>query len=389
MKGQTQRTVTASLTAPVTVGRAAGLLLLALVSLALAPPPRTADGGSSGEDVGAGTSAPNPRASENRPFPASGFLRGMTVSCPRHGEIWASPSMTESLRELTALGVEWVAIHPYARVRRDGSLYSAPAAETRYLAGAVEIARAEGIHLFWKPHLAYWGSFEWRGDIAFGDDEAAWRRFFDGYHSFIIDQARFAEAAGVPLLAVATELEATTHREKEWREILTAVREVYSGHLTYAANWDRLDRVPFWDAVDWIGVQAYFPLSDRPDPDRAALEAGWTRHLRDLEQLSRRHGKKVLFTEIGYDRSDSAALEPWKRGASPSPAARELRRRLLEVALERLPREPWLAGMFWWKWMPGHPYAWDRGDRDFSMRAEEAREALSRHWTPRRPVTAR
>jgi hypothetical protein len=297
--------------------------------------------------------------------------------------------MTESLRDLAALGVEWVAIHPYARVRRDGSLYSVPAAETRYLAGAVEIARAEGIHLFWKPHLAYWGSFEWRGDIAFGDDEVAWRRFFDDYRSFIVDQARFAEASGVPLLAVATELDATAHREAEWRRIFAAVREVYSGRITWAANWDHLDRVPFWDAVDLIGVQAYFPLSDRSDPDRAALEAGWTRHLETLGKLSRRLGKKVLFTEIGYDRSEAAAREPWKRGWSADPGARELRRRLLEVALDRLPREPWLAGMFWWKWMPGYPEHWDRGDRDFSMRAEEAREALARYWAPRRPRTAR
>ena len=376
MKGQTHRSVIAASPAPVAVGFATGLLGLALVLLALAPaaPPTPRTSG---------------RISGDRPFPASGFLRGMTVSCPRYGPIWASPAMTESLRELAGLGVEWVAIHPYAGVRRGGHVRATPAAETGYLDGAVEIAREEGMRLFWKPHLAYWGSFDWRGDIEFGDDEPSWRRFFDGYRSFIVDQARFAETVGIRLFAVGTELEGTTHREREWREIVAAVRAVYSGHLTYAANWDRLDRVPFWDAVDWIGVQAYFPLSDRTDPDRAALEAGWVRHLRELEELSRRHGKKVLFTEIGYDRSETAASEPWKRGASPSPEARELRRRLMDVALARLPREPWLAGMFWWKWMPGHSSIWDRGDRNFSMRAVEAREALSRHWASKRPVTAR
>lgn len=297
--------------------------------------------------------------------------------------------MAESLRELTALGVEWVAIHPYAGIRRDGSMRVTPAAETGYLPGAVQIAREGGVRLFWKPHLAYWGSFEWRGEIEFGDDAAAWRRFFTGYRAFIVDQARFAESSGVSVFAVGTELEATTHREKEWREILAAVREVYSGRITYAANWDRLDRVPFWDAVDWIGVQAYFPLSDHADPDHRALEAGWQSHLTQLEALSRKTGKQVLFTEIGYDRSSGAAFEPWKRGDADTEHARTLRTRLLEVALERLPRERWLAGMFWWKWMPGHPYRWDRGDRDFSMRAPEAREALLRFWGPRqRPETS-
>lgn len=320
---------------------------------------------------------------------AATFLRGMTVSCPRSGQIWATASMTEALRELAALGVEWVAIHPYAGIRRDGSMRFTPAADTGYLPGAVEIARKKGIHLFWKPHLAYWGSFAWRGEIGFGADEGAWRRFFDGYRAFIVDQARFAETSGVRLFAVGTELDATTHREAEWRRIVAEVRKVYSGRITYAANWDRVDKVPFWDAVDWIGVQAYHPLSERENPDRAALVVGWDSHLRELEKLSRQTGKKVLFTEIGYDRSADAAREPWKRGDADSEPARALRARLIEVALERLPREPWLAGIFWWKWMPGHPYAWDRGDRDFSMRATEAREALARFWGPREESAAR
>lgn len=336
-----------------------------------------------GETLTAGAPAPQPRTVAALPS----FLRGMTVSCPRYGQIWASASMTESLRELSALGVEWVAIHPYAGIRRDGSMRVTPAAETGYLPGAVQIAREEGIHLFWKPHLAYWGSFEWRGEIQFGEDEKAWQRFFDGYRRFIVDHARFAEASGIQLFAVGTELEATTHRETEWRRIVAEVRQVYSGRLTYAANWDRVDKVPFWDAVDWIGVQAYHPLSDRQTPDRGTLVTGWESHLRELETLSRRTGKKVLFTEIGYDRSTRAALEPWARGTAErgvdSDEARALRARLIEVALERLPREPWLAGIFWWKWMPGHPYRWDRGDRDFSMRAPEARQALERFWGPR------
>lgn len=130
------------------------------------------------------------------------FLRGMTVSCQGYGRIWGSGEMTETLAELSRLGVGWASIHPYAGVRRDGSVRFEPAARTGYLGRAVEMARAAAVELFWKPHLAYWGSFEWRGEIAFGDEEARWRRFFVGYQAFILDQARFAEAAMVPLFAV-------------------------------------------------------------------------------------------------------------------------------------------------------------------------------------------
>ena len=124
------------------------------------------------------------------------FHRGVIVSCPRAGQIWGSPQMAESLQELQTLGVKWISIHPYAGVRSDGTIRFRPTAEIGYLARAVDLVNSAGMKLFWKPHLAYWGSFQWRGAIDFGDDQQAWRRFFDGYRGFIVDQARFAEGSG-------------------------------------------------------------------------------------------------------------------------------------------------------------------------------------------------
>ena len=275
------------------------------------------------------------------------------------------------------MGVDWIAIHPYAGIARDGRLRFRTAAATDYLPRAVEIAAAAGIELFWKPHLAYWGSFDWRGDIQFGADEVAWDRFFSSYAEFIVDQARFAENAKVDLFAVGVELERTTHRETDWRRIIAAVRAVYSGRITYAANWDSLERVPFWDAVDLIGVHAYFPLSGDAAPDRKSLWAGWNEPLDALRELSRQHGDKpVLVAEIGYSRSADAAREPWVPRNENRPEVRSLRKDLMEIALERIEAEAFVAGMFWWKWIPGD----DRWDRDFSMKDSEARQALERFW---------
>lgn len=321
-----------------------------------------------------GPVAPNARAGE--PDARAGFMRGMVVSCPRYGEIWGSADMAESLEELAKLGVDWVAIHPYGGVRKTGEIRWQPAAETGYLDRAVELVRAAGMGLFWKPHLAYWGSFAWRGDIGYGNDPSAWRRFFAAYEDFIVDQAIFAEAAGAPLLAVGVELEGTTGHEADWRRIIARVRRVYTGRLTYAANWDSLDRVPFWDALDVIGVHAYYPLSDRADPTPEEILDAWSGHLAELGHLAGQHRMPVVLAEIGYPRSLAAASRPWEADLDDSPEALELRRRLMEVALERLERESWLEGMFWWKWLPG-PAPWDR---DFSMKDPEARQLLAELW---------
>lgn len=307
------------------------------------------------------------------------FLRGMTVSCPGYGRIWGSSTMDASLEELAELGVNWVSIHPYAGVRRDGSVQYQPAMRTGYLERAVELADKHGIELFWKPHLAYWGSFEWRGTIAFGENEVRWRRFFDQYREWIVDQARFAEVHGVSLFSVGLEYEATTGHEAEWRRILAEVRRVYTGRITYSANWDRLNDVPFWDAVDVIGVQAYFPLSREDDPSREAILQGWQGPLRTLQDLSRRHDKPILLAEIGYDVSPEAARQPWLTQSRNTERHRALRLRLMEVALETLEGQDFIEGMFWWKWIPG-----ERRHRDFAMQPPEVQEVLRQAWGPRK-----
>ncbi len=304
------------------------------------------------------------------------FMRGVIVSCPRFGQIWGSPEMTTTVEELSELGVEWISIHPYGGVRRSGEVRHWKAAETGYLDRAVEIVREAGMKLFWKPHLAYWGSFEWRGAIDFGDNQTAWKRFFEDYEEYIVDQAKFAQKAGVELFAVGVELEGTTKFEAEWRRIVERVRTHYKGQILYAANWDSLERVPFWDALDVIGVHAYFPLSGGTDPDTAAIRSAWDGPLATLDALSRRHDKPIVFAEIGYNRSHRAAIAPWEYEMHDTPESRELRRRLMDVALERVESAESVHGMFWWKWIPGN----SRWDRDFSMRNPEARDALSESW---------
>jgi hypothetical protein len=300
----------------------------------------------------------------------------MTVSCPRWGEIWGTPAMAEAVAELKSLGVEWVAIHPYGGIRKNGRVMFEDPAVTGYMLRAIPISAHAGMKIFWTPHIAHWGTFEWRGSIDFGDDAEAWKRFFTDYEAFIVTHARFAQEKKLPLFSVGIEYERTMRFEKEWRRIIAEVRKVYRGRITYAANWDGIERVPFWDAVDLIGVQAYFPMAGGQTPSDRELADAWKSIWERLEKLSKKHGgKKILFNEIGYPRSRKAAIEPWVPDMDDSPAALLLRKRLLDVAFEELDH-PLLEGAFWWKWIPGDT----RWDRDFSMRDREAIESLSAHW---------
>lgn len=103
--------------------------------------------------------------------------------------------------------------------------------------------------------------------------------------------------------------------DRHWRTVVSAVRRIYHGQLTYAANFDQYDRVGFWDALDLIGVNAYFSLRRGLGPaDLPTLERGWAEVLDDLEAFRAGAGlqdRPVLFTEIGYTYRRHSTIEPW------------------------------------------------------------------------------
>ena len=48
--------------------------------------------------------------------------------------------------------------------------------------------------------------------------------------------------------------------KKQWVQLINKTRTIYKGQLTYAANYDNYHEVDFWEHLDFIGINAYFPL---------------------------------------------------------------------------------------------------------------------------------
>jgi hypothetical protein len=315
-------------------------------------------------------------------------IRGVTISCQTWGWEWGSDGFGDELDDLAALGANWVAIHPYARIGADGAVGSLrqrvdPMDPPSWLVRPVAAARERGMALLIKPHLAYWGSpFGWRGEIHFEEAEAR-ARFWREYSEWILALARCTRGAAA--FCVGTELDRTLADESEWRELIRRVREVTDARLTYASNWDRFTEVPFWDALDAIGIQAYFPLSESESPQPDELRAGWQRVLAPLRELHARTGKPIVFTELGYHATPQAARMPWSDGrrghgqrVEVVDSARELQRLCLQVGLEVLEREKdWLRGVFLWKWFVGEP---GHDDESFVLDTPALRAVIQAAW---------
>ncbi len=238
-------------------------------------------------------------------------------------------------------------------------------------------AHARGIKVLLKPHI--WTRSGWSGSIAMKSDED-WAAWFQAYREFILHYADLAEQSGAEALAVGTELGGTTKREREWRSIIADVRGRYHGSLVYCANWaEDLSRTNFWDALDWIGVQAYYPLSDRREPTTAELIEGWRRPLAELEQLSRIWGKPVILTEVGYHSLDTAASRPWEWDLEGN-LSLATQARCYEALFSALAEHPAVDGVFIWKWHPDYARAGGPADTEYSPQRKPAEAVLARGY---------
>ncbi len=292
----------------------------------------------------------------------------------------------EAFDRLAELNVNWISQTPFGWQRgadapevilvTSGRVWWGESDE-----GLVETARRarlRGIRTVLKPHI--WirdrGNGQWRGTIDFPTG-AEWGQWWASYRRFILHYAELAEASGMEALCIGTELRSTVlNRPGEWRRLIADVRAVYRGELTYSANWYReFEEVPFWDALDYIGIQVYFPLADSTGGavTLASLKAAWAPYVERIEAVQQRVGKPVLFTEVGYRSTADTAAEPWV-WRSRAPMDFELQATCYEAMFQVFWNRPWFAGAHIWKWFP-------EGSRRFGGRRARRRE---RGFTPQR-----
>lgn len=234
--------------------------------------------------------------------------------------------------------------------------------ETR--AGAkqyIETLKKSNIKIMIKPQIWVWHG-EFTGHIEMLN-EADWQNFENSYSSFILEYAALANQTNAELFCIGTELESFINQRPEyWHQLIIEIRKIYKGQLTYAANWDEFKRTPFWSQLDYIGVDAYFPVSDKRTPTVQECVAGWQKHKALIKSVSEAHGKPVLFTEYGYRSMDFTGKAPWNSDHTNTSLNLEGQVNATQALYEAFWNEDWFAGGFVWKWF--HNYEQSGGEKD-------------------------
>ncbi|GAA4381396.1 glycoside hydrolase family 113 [Hymenobacter koreensis] len=311
------------------------------------------------------------------------------------GVSWvASDSTTEAqILELKRCNVTWITQTPFGWQTDSASpeVILSTGRRRAYwgeadsgLVHTARLARQHGISTMLKPHIWLRTRGQWPGQIQMRTP-AEWQQWFASYTAFILHYAKLAEQNRMEALCIGTELRHTSvGHEQQWRQLIKQVRQVYRGKLTYAANWhDEYELIQFWDALDYIGIQAYFPLSKAANPDTATLRRAWQPYVQEIAGVQRRFNRPVIFTEAGYRAIPAAAAAPWEwpNARQPAPIDTAAQAACYEAMFRASWQQPWFAGVFIWKWFPGlRPDSPPRRRADFTPQHQPAEQVMARWY---------
>lgn len=282
-----------------------------------------------------------PRIQADAPYPKVFFQKGVSFSA-EFPNPYASPGARQMLRALRDDGVNAVALVPYGGMQLGSPEIQGFGRHSwesdEGLRELTRMAHAIGMKVMLKPGIWIRGG-HFGGEIEFSSPVSR-DEWFDNYGRFIERYAKLAAENHVDLFCVGGEFIRMSAFDGKWRKIIANIRSVYPGPLTYAANFgEEYQTLKFWDALDFIGLQEYYPLPN--DLSTAAL-------VEKVEAVQKRAHKPVIFTEVGFPSAPDGNRHPWQDGKSGK-ADPELQSQCYRAIFQAFYCKPWFEGMYWWK----------------------------------------
>jgi hypothetical protein len=214
--------------------------------------------------------------------------------------------------------------------------------------------------------------------------EKDWAAWWQNYEAFMLHYAKIAADAHCEMLCVGCEMSSTEKFAEHWRRLIAEVRKIYKGPIVYNANHDAADGVKWFDAVDIIGISAYYPVATQNDRSLEKMLAGWKPIREKLAKLHAKWQKPILFIEIGVRSAAGCSTMPWDWSHAELPYDGEEQARYYQAALESFWDQPWFLGFCWWDWKAQlYKQEEAKTNKDFCIYGKPA-EAVLKDWYHRR-----
>ncbi len=299
----------------------------------------------------------------------------------------------QSLDEISALGADTVSL--VVDARQENGVSNRIFLDQRFtpspeaLIDLIKYAKSKKLRVMLMPIvlLDEPRGEEWRGTIK----PDSWEKWFESYREMMGQFSWIAQASGVDILVVGSELVSTEDKTEQWTRTIDAIRKVYKGRLTYSSNWDHYKSVTFWDQLDMIGMNSYWSFvrgkwesGKEKEVTPEKIQKRWKEIQDEVLPFVARMNKPLLFTEVGWCSMANMAHEPWDYTRPEYIAATDtnMQRMLYEGFFKSWWGNPNLGGFMMWEWSPGDGGPDDRGYTPENKPAEKLiHEWLAKPWT--------
>lgn len=302
---------------------------------------------------------------------------------------YRNPKGIHSQETLYELGNNWVclAVTAYQEKYSSTKIYRdfLRTPSERDIKDFVERAHSKNIKVCLKPMLNCDDNM-WRAHIGFPDlnmdeNNIYWKEWFDSYKHYILYYAELAEEFKCEMLCIGCEMLGTEHRKYEWLYLIEEIRKVYSGKLVYNTNHDHEEDVEWFDALDYIGTSAYYPVGEN-GIDKKSMMKEWNKIKERLNRIAEKKKKKYIFMEVGCRSAENCSKHPWDFSDKDAKWNEKEQDLFYCSCLETFINEKNFAGIFWWDWPT---FIYDnreaaKKDTGFNIHLKKAEESLKKYY---------
>lgn len=235
----------------------------------------------------------------------------------------------------------------------------------------IDFAHSIGIGVIVKPTVNC-ANGTWRAHINFFDEdvvcEPKWSNWFKSYTDYQMFFAKIAEAHKAEIFIPGCEMVQTERRETEWRKLISDLRTVFSGPISYNTDKYQEHNVKWWDCVDYISSSGYYPIND------------WENQLDRIEKVVKKFNKPFFFAECGCMSTEGSPNVPNDWGLEGG-LDMQGQADWYEAMFSACAKREWVGGFGIWSW-DVYPYDSDKAhlDAHYDIYAKPAEKVVAKYY---------
>lgn len=327
---------------------------------------------------------------------------GVTFGFYAKNGYYSSAKAKEEVDEIAKTGVNWIVLivtvmqeHFYS-TRQFRDFENTP--NDIELKEIIDYIHSKGIHVQLRPMLE---CFDGKGRLGVTFPADCERmpglvcdycsRWFDSMKKRSVYYARIAELTGCELFCLDSELDRIIEFHDQWKDVIRAVREVYTGpvtscHTVHTKVIDfekELENKDHWFyELDALSLSDYIRSAKQGGLSAEEIAANMATERDHLRRIAALYQKPIFFGEIGCTSTFGAAIRP----SAFKPQAEyneEEQANFLDAVMQTFSKEPWWCGLYWWKWdeQVDRPGMVDpvKGHKGYPVRGKKA-QVVMKKW---------